>query len=413
MSFTSFLKGISSQKSTPFVHEFFIVLDIGTEFVKTALCHNVGKKNIEIIGYSRTPQHSTAMEGAMIINIEDVVSVCDIGIVDAIRKAERQMKEKAINVTGVVMGISGELVKGVSIVADYEREDPEAPISDDELVNVVENIKSQVFEDLKGDIADSIGTSPSKLKEVSTHINATYIDNHKVDDPKGFTGEEVSYRVYTTFAPALHINSMYEIAKRLGFEVIGIEVQPYAISRTYKGAKKADFSSVFIDIGGGTTDVAVVKEGGILGTKMIGFGGRVFTRRVAKELNVELHKAEEMKIDYSHKKLDATTEAKIKSSLASDGKLWAEGVEIALSEFEELEVVPSEFLLSGGGSELPETKDSLVAHPWLQVLNFARFPKIRHIYPKQIEGVIDKTGEMIYTVDVAPAALASISRTLL
>lgn len=386
----------------------YLCLDIGTEYLKSAI-YRVKDNNAEIIGYSRVPQQSNALKGAIIINIEDVISTCDIGIGRALEIADKTLGKKCEIPEQLVMGISGELVKGVSIIAHYEREKPDAPINREELEDVVENVKKQAFPDSIEEIATEIGTSSSKIKEISSHINSTYIDGNKVENPVGFTGEEVTYRVFSTFAPSLHLNTLYEIAKQLQIEILSIEVQPYAISQAFKNSSAAEFSSIFIDIGGGTTDLAVISNGGIMGTKMIGFGGRVFTKRLSKKLNIELHEAEQLKIDYADHKLQPSTEKKLSEIFRADAQSWVEAVEIALSEFSDIEQFPSEIQISGGGANLPEIKEALLAHPWLTVLPFERFPKIKFIYPNQLDNIIDKTGLMITPTDVAPAGLINSS----
>lgn len=400
------------KKNTDFEEEVFLTLDIGTEYVKSVI-YQYKDGIAHIVGYSKVKQHSKAMEGALIINIENVSSACDRGIGEALAIADNVLGRRVELPRFVTMGISGELVKGVSILANYEREDPNAPITEEETSAVVESVKEQAFPESIDDIAEEIGTDSSKIKEVNSHINSTYIDGVKIDNPVGFTGKEVSYRVYSTFAPSLHVNSLFEIADRLELDILTIDVQPYAISKTFKDAHKSDFSKIFIDIGGGTTDIAVVENGGIIGTKMMAFGGRVFTRRIAKELNIDMNDAERMKLDYSNLKLQDITEKKIKKAIENDSKLWVEGVELSLKEFKEIESFPTEILLSGGGSELPEIKDILLSYPWLTVMPFERFPKIRPIYPNQIENIEDHTELMISTSDVAPAALTSITLELL
>lgn len=386
----------------------YLCLDIGTEFLKSAIYRVVDNK-AEVIGYSRVPQHSNAMKGAMIINIENVVNTCDIGIGRALEVADKTLGRKCEIPDKVIIGISGELVKGVSIIAHYERDNPEETITNEELEDVIENVKQQAFPDSVEEISEEIGTTADKIKEISSHINSIYIDGNKVENPIGFTGQEVTYRVFSTFAPSLHLNSLYEIAKRLEIEVLGIEVQPYAISQAFKNSSAVDFSSIFIDIGGGTTDLAVIQNGGIMGTKMIGFGGRVFSKRLASKMNIELHDAEKMKLDYSDHKLQETTVKKVADIFETDAKSWVESVEIALGEFSDIESFPTEILISGGGANLPEIKDALLAHPWLTVLPFERFPKIKYIYPNQLDGVEDKTGLMVTSTDVAAAGLINSS----
>jgi cell division protein FtsA len=78
-----------------------------------------------------------------------------------------------------------------------------------------------------------------------------------------------------------------------------------------------DFSAIFIDIGGGTTDIAVVRNGGLEGTKMFGLGGRAFTKRLAQELNIGFEEAEMLKIKYAEGKLGFDVSAKIEKILSA------------------------------------------------------------------------------------------------
>jgi cell division protein FtsA len=399
-----------SKKNTE--NEILLALDIGTEYVKSVI-FSVDKltNQIIVIGYGRCRQHSSAMQGAMIVNVENVISACDRSIGSALINADKFRQSKGIEEKlplpkKVIMGIAGELVEGVVIMANYEREEQNTTISTKELEEVIRNIKEDAFTDAVHDIAQEIGVAPESLVEINTKINATYIDGVKVDSPIDFTGKEVQYKAYSTFAPSIHLNSMKEIAKRLGLELVSVEVEPYVVSRALKNSKTKDFSAIIIDIGGGTTDIAVVEKGAILGTRMFAYGGRVFTKRLAHDLKIELQDAEKMKIDYGKGLLGNKVESEIKSALAKDLQVWAQGVETALSEIDDVEQFPDKIYLCGGGSALPEIRAALLEHPWLQVLPFYKFPKVEFIYPKQLEDIDDQTRAILDPADVTPLALA-------
>lgn len=410
-----------------------LALDIGTEFVKAVIFSvDPQDKQIHVLGFSRVRQHSNAMQGAMIINLENVINSCDIAIGEALVHADKVAaqksgKKKAVAKDAVeaekteavadvpfqtpiptkaIFGIAGELVQGVTIVADYEREEPEEKIEKEETEEVIKHIKKEAFNDAVLDISDEIGIPAKKLEEINSRINATYIDGLKVDSPIGFTGKDVSYKIFSTFAPSIHVNSLREIADQLQLEIISIEVEPYAITRAVKGARSKDYNAVYIDIGGGTTDVAMVENGSIIGTKMFAYGGKVFTKRIAEDLKLELHEAEEVKIKYTNGQLDKAQETQVKKALAKDIKIWVEGVELSLAEMEDVETYPLEIYLCGGGSALPEIKQGLMQHPWLQVLPFVKYPKIEFLFPKQLIDIVDETDSLINPEEVAPLALA-------
>jgi cell division protein FtsA len=227
--------------------ELFLALDIGTEYVKAVICSYENNSNqVNISGYGKCRQNPNAMQGAMIINIENVTKACEAAVSLAVQDAKNQQQEKGkekpvILPKKVIVGIAGELVRGVTIIADYERELPKEKITEKELKEVIKHIKEQAFDDAVIDIAEEIGIEPSSLEEINSKINATYIDGVKVDDPINFTGKNISYRVFSTFAPSLHVNSIKEVAKKLNMMLINIEVEPYAVARAISGSRKEGY----------------------------------------------------------------------------------------------------------------------------------------------------------------------------
>ncbi|MBN1915651.1 rod shape-determining protein [Candidatus Dojkabacteria bacterium] len=397
----------ASKKNNFSRDETLLALDLGTEFVKAVVFKIIDNK-VVVKGYSRTPQQSNAMRGAMIVNIRNVISTADLAIGKALAQAEKT--EKLELPKRVILGIAGEFVRGVPIVANYTREDPGKKISKEEVDQVVEKVKDQTFVNAKADIAKEIGIGADKIEEISTKVIGTLIDGIRVDNPEGFTGESVGYRVFSTFAPSIHLNSIREIAGALGLEILEIVVEPYAIARTVEGARDDSFGAVFVDIGGGTTDVALVDRGGIIGTKMFAYGGRVFTKRLEVDLKLTYEKAEKVKLDYSNQKLNSVYEKKVAKALAKDVDVWTEGVEIALEEFsEDVKTYPPQIFVCGGGSALPEIREGLISYPWLQVLPFAKFPRMSFLFPNQISDFLDETKTMIDPRDIAPAALARMA----
>lgn len=385
--------------------ETLLALDVGTKFIKAAI-FRVEEGKVNIVGYAKVPQHSNSMHSAMIVNLQNVISAADMCVGKALAVADELLGGETPLPKKVILGIAGELVKGVTIVADYEREKPDKKIKQDEIEEVVDMVKKQTFAQVHEDIAEEMGLNTSQVEEVDTKVVAAYLDDVKIDNPLGFTGEKAQFLIYSTFSPSLHLNSLKELADSLGLEIIEIVVEPYAIARSVKGAHKQAFSGIFIDVGGGTTDVALVQNGAVMGTKMFAYGGQVFTKRLVVDLNHSLEDAEKKKIDYSNQKLSDTETKQIRSIFTKDIGVWTEGVEISLDDFEDVENYPTDMYFCGGGAHLPDIKTGLLAHPWLQVLKFNKFPKMSYVFPNQLEGLVDRTKKMIDLSDVAPAALA-------
>ena len=114
-----------------------------------------------------------------------------------------------------------------------------------------------------------------------------------------------------------------------------------------------------------------------------------------------------LKIKYSKGELTAPELSRIRTALSRDLPIWAEGVEIGLKEVEDdIETYPTSIYICGGASALPEMKLALQEHPWLQVLPFARFPKVEYLYPKLLAEIEDNTKSINDPSDITPLALA-------
>ncbi len=394
----------------------YLALDVGTRYIKSVLFRvpeGPSESDVTIIGYARVAQKYGAMRDAMIVNLQSVIEACDVCVGRSMDIAEKRLGEIPLPRRAVV-GIAGELVKGVSIVANYKRDETNgsgAKITQEEIDAVVAQVKGEAFAGALAQIAEETGVPEDQIEEISTRVDSTQIDGVVVANPLGFTGSNVSYRVYSTFAPKLHVNSLYELASQLGLEEASIVVQPYAVARAISEVREQKSGAIIIDMGGGTTDVALVDNGGVLGTKMFAFGGDVLTKRIAEALKKEMPEAEELKIDYSDGAAPPEVKKQIKDIVTQDMQIWVEGVQIALEELlddeeGDLEKLPGQIYLCGGGVALPEVREALLAHPWLTVLPFAKFPKISYLFPNQLKGIADETRLLIDPSDVTPASLA-------
>jgi cell division protein FtsA len=156
----------------------------------------------------------------------------------------------------------------------------------------------------------------------------------------------------------------------------------------------AGMSAILMDVGGGTTDIAVIDDGGVQGTKMFGIGGRAYTRAVERELGLEFTQAEEYKLALGDNKLPQNKVAAIEGALRKTLDVWINGVELGLGEFDKLDHLPHKILLCGGGSSLDMLMDELSGGAWYKDLPFTRKPTVQHIKPGQVVGIVDKTGNV-------------------
>jgi cell division protein FtsA len=381
-----------------------LALDIGTEMAKALIfeVHSNEEKAV-VIGSGKKIQKLGNMQSGAVSDINGVIETCREAIDVALSQSGIKKIKKAI------IGIAGELVKGTTTIVHYERAKPETKIDLAELRNIIEKVQRKALERIQKQMAWETGQDEIEIRLINAAIVDVRIDGYQVTNPIGFQGRDVSISIFNAYAPMIHLGALQTIADELGIASLSIAAEPYAVARSVDYEDVLDFSAIFIDIGGGTTDIAVVRNGGLEGTKMFALGGRAFTKRLAKELEVSFEEAESLKIKYSEGKLGADVNLKIEQILRNDYMVWASGVELSLAEFAESDVLPSKILLCGGGSALPGLRKVLASPEWTKGLPFSKTPSIGFLQPRDVSRVIDGTGELKNPQDVTPMGLANLS----
>jgi cell division protein FtsA len=381
-----------------------LALDIGTEIAKALVFEaRPEERRVIVKGVGRVIQEKGNMQSGAVSDINGVITTCRKAIASAISVAKVKKLKKAI------IGIAGELVKGTTTTVHYERARPETKIDLPELKNIIEKVQIKALEKIQNQLAWETGQADIEIKLINAAIVDVRIDGYQITNPIGFQGRDVSVSIFNAYAPLIHLGALQTIADELGISSANIAAEPYAVARSVDYEDVLDFSAIFIDIGGGTTDIAVVRNGGLEGTKMFALGGRAFTKRLAKEFNITFEEAEALKLNYSEGKLGADVNIKIEQTLRDDYLIWASGVELALMEFAEADVLPAKILLCGGGSALTGMRKALTAPEWYKNLPFSRTPAISFLQPRDISRVVDTTGELRNPQDVTPMGLANLA----
>jgi len=365
---------------------YVVALDVGTEFVK-ALIGRVVEDDVEIIGVGRKHQGLNDMQAGAVADIQAVTQNCD----EALAQAE---EEAGVSVRTAVIGIAGELVKGTTTTVRVSRKVADKPIDVTELERIIRLVQERAEQKARQELAWELGSKDVEVRLVNSALVGIEIDGYVVTNPVGFQGRDVVVQLYTAFAPMIHIAALERVAQQLDLDLLAVAAEPFAVSRSVLGNKNdGAMNAILMDVGGGTTDIAVITDGGVQGTEMFGIGGRAYTRGIERDLGVDFDTAEEYKLG-----LDGTTpKNKIKpveKSLAKTVDVWVSGVSVALAEFDKLDHLPNRILLCGGGSSLDMLMDSLSTQTWYTDLPFTRKPVVQHIHPEDVVGIADMTGRV-------------------
>ena len=373
-------------------------LDIGTEYAK-ALVLSVerdaeGRLGGIVRGSGRQRQGLAHMQSGTVSDIDAVVANCRAAMDEARAMSGRRP-------TAAVIGIAGELVKGATSTLTMRRDDPRAPLGEPELERIVMRAQEAALREAEERIRWESGVDRLDVRLVHAAIVEMTIDGYAVSNPIGFTGAQVELHLFNAFAPMVHLGALQSVANALEFELLGVIAEPYAVATCLDPGELGDAGAVFVDIGGGTTDVALVRGGGIAGTKMLALGGRAFTKGLAERLGVSFREAEAVKLA-----VGSSGRADVADALLEDARIWRSGVELMIGDLAGDDLLPGRILLCGGGADLPQVRQVLAEDGWWNRLPFSRRPTVRALGPDEVMGLRDATGAPGTRQDVTPMALA-------
>ena len=373
-----------------------LALDIGTEFVKAVIARRKKNGDLEIIGVGRAQQGASNMYAGAIADIPGVVATCEKALSEAERTA-------GVIARLTVVGIAGELVKGNTSTVRYKRKNGSKPISEGEMTAIIEKVQARAGEKARAEVALETNNPDIEVRLINSAIVALSIDGYKVSNPIGFKGSDLSIQFYTAYAPLVHISAIEKVCAELNLDLLAVAVEPFAVCRACLGDDlDSNFSAIMMDVGGGTTDLAVINDGGVEGTKMFSIGGRSFTHRIANKLGVDFATAEKLKLNHDEIDLSSNTKAKLEGAIAENLAVWISGVTISLDEFDVSERLPARIYLCGGGAGLVELQEYLATEDWYTDLPFVRRPVVHLVEAEDIPGVVNKTdAELDYSYATA------------
>jgi cell division protein FtsA len=248
-------------------------LDLGT----TKTCVIVGEitpQGIDIIGIGSHP--SEGLRKGVVVNIDSTVEA----IKNAVEEAEHM---SGCRISSVYAGIAGGHIKGqnsLGIVAVKGRE-----VDEEDVQRAVDAAKAIAI--------------PSDREILHTLPQNFIVDDQDgIRDPVGMSGVRLEAKVHIVTGASTSIQNIVKSVNRVGLEIHEIVLEQIASSEAVLSNDEKDLGVALIDIGGGTTDIAVFTEGSIKHTAVLPVGGNYLTSDIATGLRTPLTEAEKIKIRY-------------------------------------------------------------------------------------------------------------------
>lgn len=256
--------------------EIVVGLDIGT----TKIVAIVGRKNehgkLEILGMGKS--ESIGVSRGMVSNIDKTVQSIKLAVEDA--EAKSGVEIKIVNV-----GIAGQHIKSLQHRGIRVRSSVEDEISQNDINLLIDDMYKLVM--LPGD--EIIHVLPQEY----------IIDNEQgIKDPIGMAGVRLEANFHIITGQVAAAKNIYKCVNKAGLDVNELILEPLASSEAVLSIEEKEAGVALVDIGGGTTDIAIFQDGIIRHTAVIPFGGNVITEDIKEGCGIIKNQAELLKVKF-------------------------------------------------------------------------------------------------------------------
>ena len=251
-------------------------LDIGT----TKIVAMIGRKNeygkVEIIGIGKSK--SLGVHRGVVNNITQTIQ----SIQQAIQEAEA---DSGLKISEVVVGIAGQHIRSLQHSDYITRQNPDEVIDADDIHTLCNQVHKLVM--LPGE--EIIHVLPQEFK----------VDGQaEIKEPIGMYGGRLEANFHVVVGQVSSIRNIGRCVKSSGLELSAVTLEPLASANAVLSQEEKEAGVALIDIGGGTTDLAIFKDGIIRHTAVIPFGGNVITEDIKEGCSIIEKQAELLKVKF-------------------------------------------------------------------------------------------------------------------
>ncbi|HNX43624.1 MAG TPA: cell division protein FtsA [Bacteroidales bacterium] len=256
--------------------DIIVGLDIGT----TKIAVIVGRRNelgkIEILGHGRT--ESIGVHRGLITNISETVQ----SIQRAVAEAEQR---SGVTIKTVNVGIAGQHIRSIQHKGYIIRRNPEAEITEEELDNLTNSMYN-------------LAMNPGE-KIIDVIPQEYTVDGESgIKEPKGMMGHQLEANFHIITGQMTAAMNIRKCVERAGYFVENMILEPLASAESVLSEDEKEAGVVLVDIGGGTTDIAIYLDGIIRHTAVVPFGGEIITEDIKTGCAIMKKHAEDLKVKF-------------------------------------------------------------------------------------------------------------------
>ncbi len=256
--------------------KFIAAIDIGTTKIVTLIGKKNGNGKLEVLSLSKAP--SKGVKRGVVQNIEETVN--------AIKSTVEEVQgTSGVPFSEVFVGIAGQHIKSIRNRGYINRESDDDEITREDIQRLIEDMQR---------IPIDVG------EEIIHVLPQSFIVDHEtgVKNPVGMSGRRLEGNFHIVIGRVASARNIEKCVNRVGLNIRELILEPLASSEAVLTDDEKEAGVVLVDIGGGTTDVAIYSENVIRHTAVIPFGGNVVTSDIKEGCAILSRQAESLKMQY-------------------------------------------------------------------------------------------------------------------
>jgi cell division protein FtsA len=273
-------------------------IDIGTTKIVTIIGKINANNRLEVLGMGRTV--SKGVKRGVVLNIEETVSAIELTVAEAEKMTGLKLKEAFV-------GIAGQHIRSIRNRGYVNRDSYEDEITKSDIDRLVSDMYK----------------IPVDVGEEIIHVlpqNFIVDSETGVKNPIGMSGKRLEANFHIVIGQIASARNLEKCVNRVGIKVRQMILEPLASSEAVLTDDEKEAGVVLVDIGGGTTDIAVYYDDIIRHTAVIPFGGNVITRDIKEGCSIIQRQAESLKIQFGSAFGDLAPEDKVVTILGISGR---------------------------------------------------------------------------------------------
>lgn len=281
----------------------------------------------------------------------------------------------------VILGLPANILKARIIHQSLKRTNPEKIIDEKEEKNIYQKISEEAKKEISQVYSQEFGILPGDIQFVNLKILEIKIDGYQVLSLQKYQGKTLDFRILTTFLPSYYLKKIKNIIESTGLKVEKIIQEVEGLNLYFD--EKPD--GIFLDIGGLITQICLVRSGILEKIDELQMGGQIFSKAISERLGLSEQDSRILKERYSKRELSKETSERLKEILWFPSQIWFENLKSKLEEMTGGNLLPSNIIVFGGGSQLPDIVEILKKGDCKGLL-FSGTLNVQIFYPKDKAG---------------------------